>query len=184
MSRNPATKVVNKYSRKLHRWGAIAIAVPALVVIGTGIILQLKKDAHWIQPPTSKGTSPLELTISFDQILEAARSVPESEIETWDDVDRLDVRPGKGVVKIRPKHSLWEVQVDTATGEVMQVAYRRSDVIEQIHDGSFFHDKAKLWIFLPNGVVLFALWLTGVYLWVLPFWAKRQGRKKREARPA
>jgi len=184
MSRNPAAKFVNKYSRKLHRWGAIAIAVPVLVVIGSGIFLQLKKESHWIQPPTSKGTSPHELTISFDRILEAARSVPESEIQTWDDVDRLDVRPDKGIVKVRPKQSLWEVQVDTHTGEITQIAYRRSDVIETIHDGSCFHDKVKLWIFLPNGVVLFCLWLTGVYLWVLPFWARRLGRKKREARAA
>lgn len=181
MSRHPTAKFVNKYSRKLHRWGAILIAIPALIVIGTGVILQLKKDSTWVQPPTTRGEVPGALTISFDDILEAARGVPEAKIESWDDVDRIDVRPDKGIVKIRPNTSLWEVQVDTTTGQVTQVAYRRSDIIEQIHDGSFFHDKAKIWIFLPNGIILFGLWLTGVYLWVLPFWAKRKGRLKRQA---
>jgi len=177
MSRNPTIKAANRWSRKLHRWGAILIAIPTVVVIGSGIILQLKKQSDWIQPPTSRGVggSP---QITFDEILEIARSVPEAQIDSWNDVDRLDVRPGKGVVKVRPE-SRWEVQIDTTTGEVVQVMYRRSDLIESIHDGSFFHDRAKLWIFLPNGLILFALWLTGVYLWILPHWRKRVGRRRR-----
>lgn len=184
MSRNPAVKFVNKWSRKLHRWGAIAIAIPALVVIGSGIVLQLKKDWSWVQPPTAKGVMSGEpgegLTVSFDDILAAAATVPEANVTSWDDVDRLDVRPDKGIVKVRCVNR-WEVQVDTSTGEVVQVAYRRSDLFEQIHDGSWFHELAKLWIFLPNGIILFALWLTGMYLWILPIWAKRSGRRRRAA---
>ncbi len=182
MSRNPAVKFINKWSRKLHRWGAIAFAIPAVIVLSTGILLQFKKDVAWIQPPTAKGAMSGDaaggMTISFDDILAAAASVPEAEVSSWDEIDRLDVRPDKGIVKVRCKNS-WEVQVDTATGEVVQVAYRRSDLIEQIHDGSWFHDLAKLWIFLPNGVALLCLWLTGMYLWILPIWAKRAGRKRR-----
>lgn len=177
MSRKPFPKFVNKWSRKLHRWGAVLAALPVVVVIVTGIILQLKKDWHWVQPPTANGQGGAP-SISFDQILRAAAGVPDAGISTWDDVDRLDVRPGKGVVKVRARNR-WEVQVDTATGEVVQVAFRRSDLIESIHDGSWFHDKAKLWIFLPSAVVLLALWLTGMYLWLLPIWAKRAGRQRR-----
>src|SRR5690606_27636066 len=114
--------------RKLHRWGAIAVAVPFAVIIATGLILQLKKDVDWIQPPTRRGSAPMAEgapAISFDTILAAARAVPEARVQTWDDVDRLDVRPGRGIVKVRAI-SRWEVQVDVATGEVVQVAYRRS----------------------------------------------------------
>ena len=182
MSRNPAVKFINKWSRKSHRWGAIAIAIPTFVVIGSGILLQLKKDWSWVQPPTAKGVmngDPASgMNVSFDDILASAMTVPEAGFESWDDIDRLDVRPDKGVVKVRGKNR-WEVQVDTATAEVVQVAFRRSDLIESIHDGSCFHDRAKLWIFLPSGVVLFALWLTGMYLWILPIWAKRSVRKRR-----
>lgn len=177
MSRDPRVKFINKWSRKLHRWGAILIALPLLVVICTGLLLQLKKEWGWIQPAERRGvgTTP---SITFDQILTALRGVPEAEVESWEDVDRLDVRPGKGMLKVRCNND-WEVQIDTATGEVLQVAYRRSDLIESIHDGSFFHANAKLWVFLPSGLVLLALWFTGVYLWVLPIWAKRSGRKRR-----
>ena len=132
----------NKWNRKLHRWGGLATALPFTLVILTGLLLQLKKQLPWVQPPTARSDDP-RLELGFDEILAVARGVPEAGIETWDDVDRLDVRPGRGVVKVRAESS-WEVQIDSATGEVLHVAYRRSDLIESLHDGSFFGDWAKL----------------------------------------
>lgn len=173
----------NRWSRKLHRWGAIITALPFAIIIATGLILQLKKDVAWVQPPTRRGAAPMAEgapAIGFDRILAAARDVPEARVQSWDDVDRLDVRPDRGIVKVRCL-SRWEVQVDVATGEVVQVAYRRSDLIETIHDGSWFHDKAKLWVFLPVGAVVGGLWLTGVYLWALPLVMRRRGRIRRAA---
>ena len=161
---------VRVWGRKLHRWGAVLVAVPLLVVIVTGILLQLKKDVPWVQPPTQKGASK-EPAVSFDAILAAAKAVPEAGVNSWDDIDRVDVRPKDGVAKVTCKNR-WEVQVDFRTGETVQVAYRRSDLIEAIHDGSFFHDAAKLYVFLPAAVVVLGLWVTGVYLWVLPNWVR------------
>ncbi len=114
-------------------------------------------------------------TLSFAEVLEIAKSAPEAEILSWDDIDRLDVRPDKGMLKVRSKNR-WEVQVDTATGEILQVAFRRSDLIESLHDGSFFSDGIKLMIFLPTALVLVGLWGTGVYLFFLPQLAKRKKR--------
>lgn len=162
-------------NRKLHRWGSILTALPLLVVIITGIILQLKKDWSWVQPPTAKSADPA-LELSFDEILAAASGVPEVEISSWDDVDRLDVRPDKGVVKVRANNR-WEVQLDAKSGEVLHLAYRRSDLIESLHDGSWFSDGAKLWIFLPTAVILLGLWITGMYLWLLPHLVKRKKKK-------
>ena len=166
-------------NRRLHRWGAILVAVPLLVVIGSGILLQLKKESDWIQPPTREGRG-AQPSIAFEAILTAAATVPEAEVRGWADVDRLDVRPAKGVVKVRARNG-WEVQVDTTTGEVLQAAVRRSDLIESIHDGSFFHEQAKLWIFLPAGVILAGLWFTGVYLFFLPALRRRRGRARKVA---
>lgn len=101
-----------------------------------------------------------QLSISFDRILEVAKTVPQAEIASWDDIDRLDVRPSKGMVKVRGKNR-WEVQIDTHSGEVLQVAVRRSDLIESIHDGSYFHDGFKLWVFLPAGLILVGLVMRG-----------------------
>lgn len=157
-------------NRVVHRWGSILVLIPTGVILVSGIVLQLKKNSSWIQPPTQTGSS-RELLLSFDQILAAAQNVPKAEVESWGDIDRLDVRPEKGMLKIRCKNC-WEVQLDTRTGEVLQVAYRRSDLIESIHDGSFFHDSAKLSVFLPTALVLVVLWMTGAYLFLLPYLAR------------
>jgi len=167
---------LSKINRKLHRWGSILALAPMMIIIVTGIILMLKKEVAWIQPPTKRGCAK-ELAIGFEQILESAKSVEQAGIKSWDDVDRLDVRPGKGVVKVRGKND-WEVQIDTKTGEVLQSMVRRSDLIESIHDGSYFHDSFKLWIFLPSGVVLAILVITGVHLFSLPHLARRKKRNK------
>jgi uncharacterized iron-regulated membrane protein len=156
--------------RKAHRWGAVVCSVPFLVVIVSGLLLQLKKESAWIQPPTQRGVSKTP-TLTFDAMLIACRTVPDAGIADWADVDRIDVQPGRGVAKVQAKNR-WEIQIDTTTGDVLHAAYRRSDLIESFHDGSWFHDKAKLWIFLPSGAIVLGLWFTGMYLFVLPWWVK------------
>lgn len=155
------------------------IAIPFLVVIVSGLFLQMKKEWSWIQPPTQSGVL-AEPSLGFEQILAAVQAVPEAEVQAWEDVDRLDVRPTRGIVKVRCSNGI-EVQLDLSSGEVLQIATRRSDFFENLHDGSWFHPLAKLGVFLPTGIVVLFLWLSGVYLWWLPGSLRRQKRKKREA---
>jgi uncharacterized iron-regulated membrane protein len=176
----PKRRSLTAINRKIHHWGSILIALPLATVLVTGVLLLLKKDLDWIQPPTIKGEQ-AGLTLEFDQVLAIARSVPDAGIETWADVDRIDVRPGKGMLKVRAESS-WEIQIDANTGAVLQVAYRRSDLIESIHDGSFFNDYAKLWVFLPSAIVLIGLWITGMVLFLHPYLARSNKRKGRTAR--
>ncbi|MEM9702087.1 MAG: PepSY domain-containing protein [Planctomycetota bacterium] len=171
---------VSRFSRSAHRWGAVLFAAPVLVVVLSGLLLQLKKQSDWVQPPTVKGAGDVP-TLSFEQIRAATASVPEAEVASWDDIDRLDVRPSKGMLKVRCKNRV-EVQLDAESAEVLQVAVRRSDVIEAIHDGSWFHDAAKLWVFLPSGIVLAGLWVTGIVLYVKPLFTRRRNRLRRAAR--
>lgn len=165
-------------SRKIHRWGAIIVALPFLVVLVTGLFLQLKKDVSWIQPESIEGVSTTP-SITFEEILAASKTIPEAEISSWEDINRLDVRPEKGMVKVRANNH-WEIQIDTKTGEVLQSTFRRSDIIEMIHDGSWFHESAKLWIFLPTGIIVTALWITGIYMFFIPMLNKRKNRIRKE----
>jgi hypothetical protein len=106
-----------------------------------------------------------------------AQSVPEANVRGWNSIDLLDVRPGKGIVKVRCKNR-WEIQIDSDAGTVLQVAYRRSDLIESIHDGSFFHGSFKLWVFLPSAILLAVLSGTGLYLFLLPYLAKLKRKRQ------
>lgn len=164
-------------NRKIHYWGSIIITIPLLIVIGSGILLLLKKDSGWIQPPSAKGLSNSVPELSFQELVTAAKSVEEAQISSWDDIKRIDIQPGKGMAKVMSNNN-YEVQVDTQTGQVLQVAYRRSDTIEALHDGTFFHDSIKYLVSLPTGIILFVLLISGVILFIQPYLVKAK-RKKR-----
>lgn len=170
------------WNRRLHRWGAAAIALPFVVVIVTGLLLQVKKQVSWVQPPEMR-TAVRVPQVPFDRILEQARSVPEAAVATWDDIDRVDVRPAKGMLKVIARNG-WELQLDIASGALLQVAYRRSDFIETLHDMSWIHDTANLWLGVPMGLIVLGLWGTGLYLWFVHWRGRRRSRLAVEgARP-
>lgn len=171
---------LHRISRKLHYWGAIICALPIIVVLCSGVLLQVKKQSAWIQPPTIKGSTSVP-TMSMEQIFSTVRLVPEIAVSSWDDIDRIDLRPAKGVVKVRGRNQ-WEVQLDHNNGKVLLVAYRRTDLIESLHDGSFFHSQAKLGVFLPAAVVLTVLWLTGMYLFAITLLSRRRSRLRKQAK--
>ena len=160
-----------RMNRKIHKWLGIFTAIPMIIILSTGVLLLLKKDISWIQPPTQKGSSK-ELKLSFDEILTIVRQVPNVNIRQWDDINRLDIRPKKGVIKVRSNDN-WEIQLDSKTGKVLQTLERRSDIIESIHDGSYFHKNIKLWIFLPVALLLIILWVTGLYLFIIPYSSRK-----------
>ena len=164
-----------KTNRTIHKWASIIIAIPLLVVLVTGILLLVKKEFSYIQPATVKGqgNSP---SISFEQIFDVAQSVKSAEINTWRDINRLDVRPDKGVIKVRSENSV-EIQIDSKTADILHVAVRRSDFIESIHDGTFFEKNANLWLMLPVAIASVVISITGIIMFFLPY-AKRRKNKR------
>lgn len=169
---------LNRATRKTHYWIGIGILVPVLIVVGSGLLLQVKKQSDWVQPPEQRGTG-TEPVVDLEGILAAVINGTELGVASWDDIDRLDVRPGKGLVKVRLKNG-WEVQVDLGTGAVLQHDYRRTDVIEALHDGSWFGgDWTKLGVFLPSAIGLFILALSGLWLFLLPIRSRRRQRRRR-----
>ena len=68
----------------------LVIFIPVIIVIASGLLLQVKKEFDWIQPPTQKvqNTQTNGPTISFDEVLHAVKQVPEVSLNSWDDIDR------------------------------------------------------------------------------------------------
>lgn len=148
-------------NRLLHRWIAMVIALPMLLVIVTGIFLQLRKPVDWIQPATLKGSQKYQPVVALEQVLTEVKAVPEMKVNDWSDIKLLDLRPDKGIVKVRNYQGM-ETQVDAATGDVLQTAQRRNDFIVKMHDFSAWN--ARLWLGLPVKLGFLAIFLTGIYL--------------------
>lgn len=164
---------LNVLTRRIHYWVTLGIALPVAVIIGSGVLLQVKKQWTFVQPKEIRGTGTTP-QIDLNAIVAAVRTVPSLQVAGWDDIKRMDIRADRGLAKVTVAGD-WEVQVDLGTGKVLQTAYRRSDFIESLHDGSFFlGDVTKLGLFLPTGVALCVMWLTGLWMFWLPFSVRRK----------
>lgn len=158
--------------RQIHYWLSIAVFAPSEVIIAAGLVLMLKKEIDWIQPATQRGAATNETpNLAYDDLLDVLRSQANAEIRDWKDIKRIDLRPGKGTAKVTAKNG-WEIQIDTSNGNVLSIAYRRSDLIENIHDGSYFAPWVKLYVFLPAGLLLLVMWASGIYLFFIPRMAR------------
>ena len=157
--------------RVWHRYLGIILLILILISSVTGILLAWKKNVDLLQPPTQKGESKSLTTfkpiaeISEIALTELIKKYPE---QAENSVDKLDVRPSKGIVKVLLEEGNWEVQVDGTTGEVKSIAKRHSDWIESLHDGSIVSDFFKLLSMNVLGFGLIIMLVTGFWLWYAP----------------
>lgn len=153
---------MNLFLRRWHRWISALVMMPLLLVVVTGIALSLRGYVNWVQPKYPAFKS--ELTLSFPEILEIVKMIPEGQIKSWSDVSQIDIRPANGNIRVRSKFDNWEIQLKGDTGEVMSSAPRRVSWLVKLHEGSFFGDTVRYGWFLPSAIGLLFLWFSGVWL--------------------
>lgn len=173
----PPKKPWQRWHRRIHYWAAILSALPILIITITGILLLIKKQVEWIQPPTQKSPTS-QLSLALPDILTIAQTSPQAQIQDWKDIRRLDVRPKHSIIKIRAQNG-WEIQIDSQHGKILQTKYRRTDLIESLHDGTYFHENVKLWVYLPAAILLLILWITGTSIFAIVEINKFRRKKKR-----
>jgi uncharacterized iron-regulated membrane protein len=174
--------------RKIHRTTGAFLFIFFFVVAITGLLLGWKKNSGGIiLPKSAKGTSTeLMEWISLDSLQKKAFWVLKDSLGTSysNELDRIDIRPDKGIVKFVFTNHYQEIQLDGATGNLLQIHTRRSDFIEDIHDGSFldFYFKTegepfKLFYTSMTGIALFVFTVTGFWLWYGPIVIRNQKKK-------
>jgi uncharacterized iron-regulated membrane protein len=163
------TYSLRKY-RTWHRWIGISVGVLVLISSLSGILLALKKDVNILQPPTQRSevSSKAEWMPIREIGLRATEALKAHTGLAAVSIDRMDVRPSKGIVKVNFEQGYWEVQVDGYQGEILSIARRHSDWIEQVHDGSIISDAFKLASMHMLGLGLLVLTLSGFWLWFGP----------------
>jgi hypothetical protein len=81
-----------------------------------------------VQPVEQKGSSK-ELHLSLPHILQICQSIPHVEIQGWDDIHRVDVRPSRGMLKVSAKNN-WEIQIDAKTGDEVEVFGNNNSIFD------------------------------------------------------
>ena len=175
-----------RWTRWLH--GSLGILLFALFILVaiTGLLLTWKKNSGgYILADTARGSS-TELADwrPLNELTRLAVTYLRDSVDAALDpsLDRIDVRPDRGVVKISFENHYWGLQLDGATGALLSVERRRSDLIEQLHDGSILDRELATagWIKLVyssiTGTALLLFSITGFWLWYGP----RRLRKERQ----
>lgn len=166
-----------RWYRRYHRYIGSSLVAVFLIIALTGLLLGWKKHSGgYILPDTEKGTSKnLSDWLPLDSLQRSAQQAIQQRFPGESpELDRMDVRPDKGVVKISFKGHYYEAQVDGATGTVLAINLRKSDIIEQIHDGSIFDNligtdgNFKLTYTSVMGLGLLFLSISGFWLWYNP----------------
>lgn len=157
----------------------------------TGLLLGWKKNTNGaILPESQKGTS-TELVewLSVDSLHTIACTTLHNSVsqDLSLELDRIDIRKDKGMVKFVFVDQYYEVQLDGATGNVLSVGQRKSDFLENVHDGSILDRYLgtsgilKLIYTSIMGISLLMFTITGFWLWYGPKRMRQSGRSSQNS---
>ena len=100
------------------------------------------------------------------------------------DLQRIDARPEKGMIKFVFDNHYRGIQLDGSTGDILAITKRRSDFFENIHDGSILDiilgtdgEIIKLIYTSIMGSALLIFTTTGFWLWYGPKLMKNKGKR-------
>ncbi|MDX2302958.1 MAG: PepSY-associated TM helix domain-containing protein [Microscillaceae bacterium] len=175
MKQNTQIAKTTRLFRKIHRWISIPLFIFFFLIGVTGLLLGWKKQILLL-PKTQKGNSIKSKNwLSIDTIQYIAARHAQHILKKDAQIDRIDIRPAKGVAKIIFLNHFTELQIDCTSGKILSVNRRNSDIIEKIHDGSIIdywistaNDEVKLFYTTTVSLSLILLSISGFFLWYNP----------------
>jgi uncharacterized iron-regulated membrane protein len=165
-----------RWFRTWHRAIGVVAAFIFLLITTSGLLLIWKKNSNgYLLAETMKGSNMnANNWISLHDLQITGINILKEKLPGMDTtIDRIDVRPDKGMAKVRFKNHYHALQIDLATGQLLYFEIRRADFIEKLHDGSLFDEWLgsnfiKLSYGSLAGLSLLFLSVSGFFLWVNP----------------
>lgn len=171
-----------------HLWFGVLFTVVLTVIAITGILLNHKRALGLMPDVVHETSAPFSASLPLDSLaitaMLSAAAVPGlvEELGTTDPlkaIDRMDVRPRKGFVKVRLRdRASTEFTIDLTTGTVLHVGRRGDVFLEKLHSGEALGDN---WILLSDAgaIALLVTLVSGYWLWLAP----KRGSRVRETNP-
>jgi uncharacterized iron-regulated membrane protein len=167
---SPAGHGKRRFARVMfytHLWTGIAATGILLLVSVTGILLNHKAALGFMPDVSHEASGEFTTALSIAQLAAAAKQAVDPEVAS-SGIDRMDVRPSKGLIKVRfDDRRVMEVTLDIHSGEVLQVGERNDVFLEKLHSGEIF---GGFWTLLSDAAAVLVLFLlgTGYWLWLYP----------------
>ncbi|HRB01395.1 MAG TPA: PepSY domain-containing protein [Ignavibacteria bacterium] len=190
-NKRPRQAKILRIFRKVHRTIGAILFIFFFFISITGLLLGWKKNSGGVILPKSyTGTSTdLKDWLPIDSLHKISDSIILDSVsaDLSLELERIDMRKDKGMLKFVYIDGFYGIQLDGATGKLLHIERRRSDFIENIHDGSildyFFEttsEQIKLVYTSVMGLSLLTFTVTGFWLWYGPKRMRNRPGKKQK----
>lgn len=150
-----------------HLWLGVVTTGIVLIICVTGVLLNHKRPLGLMPDVPNESPGALSASLPVAELAARAERAVRPDVVAAG-IDRMDLRPGDGFVKVRfDDREVHEVTVDLATGRVLHVGLRNDVFLEKLHSGEIFGDG---WTLLSDiaAVALAVLVISGLWLWLYP----------------
>ncbi len=165
-----ARAALSRFAFYSHLWVGVIFTTALVVISVTGVLLNHKRGLGLMPDVVSKPSVPFAAALPLAHLarvaLEHASTGGTEYAER--DIDRMDVRPRSGYVKVRLRNAAsTEVTVDIGTGDVLHMGRRGDVFLEKLHSGEAF---GGIWVLISDAaaVALVLVCATGYWLWLAP----------------
>lgn len=176
---------LSRISFYLHLWLGVIVTVALVAISVTGILLNHKRGLGLMPEVPHEPTAPFERAIPLERLAHAAlMAAPDSARGGWTPgepvdvrvIDRMDVRPRDGFVKVRLRDKAsTEATVDIASGQVIHVGRRGDVFLEKLHSGEIFGGQPYVILSDIAAIALLITLITGYWLWLAPKFTRGPG---------
>jgi hypothetical protein len=167
-----------RWAYYLHLWLGVVITVALIAIAVTGVLLNHKRGLGLMPDVPHQPTAPFTQSVSLDRLAAAAlEAAPPESRGGWKPgdpvdvslIDRMDVRPRDGYVKVRLRDKAsMEMTVDIASGKVLHVGRRGDVFLEKLHSGEAFGGQPYVLLSDIAAIGLIITLITGYWLWLAP----------------
>jgi len=150
-----------------HLWVGVVVTFLTISLSVTGVMLNHKRLLGFMPGTDVERPEAFEASLPLPELGRLALAAVSPAVAEAG-IDRMDVRPGDGIIKVRfDDADVTEVTLALDTGEVLVIGLRNDVFLEKLHSGEIFGDS---WILLSDfgAVALVLLLLTGFWIWLYP----------------
>ena len=170
--RRPTERRKHKLTRGAfyaHLWLGVVFTVVLTAISITGILLNHKRGLGLMPDVAHTPDGAFDTALPLSRLAGIAlAAVPPGDSLAVGFVDRMDVRPRDGFVKVRLRDAAsTEVTVDLSTGRILHIGPRGDVFLEKLHSGEIFGSRGVL-LSDAGAIALVITLITGIWLWLMP----------------
>ncbi len=176
--RHRPRRTLSRAAFYIHLWLGVLATVALIAISVTGILLNHKRGLGLMPDVAHAPTGAFVESLPLERLAYSALVAAPAEAKgAWREgdavepalIDRMDVRPRDGFVKVRMRDKAsWEVTVDLASGQVLHSGRRGDVFLEKLHSGEAFGGQPFVLLSDFAAVALVLTLITGYWLWLVP----------------